>query len=262
MSGFTTIGIVPNVPRREFIFALFIKGTPEFYFTEIKDPIPTEFHATMGDDTLIYELVKPHTDWRIHYTSSRLSAEIQWQSRFLPGDFGKGSGTSWGRHLEQSGHITGHVKYPNGHVHHFTGLGQRDKSWGVRNWHIDKWFALHAQFDELMIGLRYDTVKGKTHSAGIISSEKGNVPIVDVSLETEFEEGTIRKPVKAITQITDAQNRTYTITSEPIHPNAFARYARPYKGGETELFEMMVTHECKELNQTGTGLTEWLFTHP
>jgi hypothetical protein len=261
VSGFTTIGLVPNVPRREFVFALFVEGTPEFYFTETTDSIPNDFHSAMGDNTLVYELVKPHTDWRIHYTSSRLSVEIQWQARFPPGDFGEGSGTSWGRHLEQSGHVKGHVKYLDGRVHHFTGLGQRDKSWGVRDWHIDEWFALHAQFDELMIGLRYDTVKGKKHTAGIISSVKGNIPIVDISLETEFEEGTIRKPVKAITKITDAQNQTYTITSETIHPNAFARYARPYQDGETELFEILVTHECEELNQTGTGLAEWLFTH-
>ncbi|MFX1581008.1 MAG: hypothetical protein ACFFCJ_02060 [Promethearchaeota archaeon] len=262
VSGFTTIGIVPNVPRREFVFALFVEGRPEFYFTETKESIPTEFHAAMGDETLVYELVKPHTDWRIHYTNPRLSAEIQWQSRFPPGDFGKGSGTSWGRHFEQSGHIKGHVKYPDGRVHHFAGLGQRDKSWGVRNWHIDQWFALHAQFDEMMIGLRIDTVKGKTHQAGIISSEKENIPIVKASFETEFEEEAIQKPVKAITKVVDTQDQTYTIISKPIHPNAFARYARPYKSGETELFEIMVVHECEELNETGTGLTEWLFTHP
>jgi len=261
VSGFSTIGIVPNAPRREFVFALFVAGTPEFYFTETQDPIPTEFNDAMRDQTLAYELVKPHTEWQIHYSSSRISAEINWQSRFSPGDFGKGSGTSWGRHLEQSGKITGYVEYPEGRIHHFTGFGQRDKSWGVRDWHIDEWFALHAQFDELMIGLRYDMVEGKTHPAGVISSEGGNVPIIGITVETEFEETTIRKPVKAHTKITDAQNRTFTLHSKPIHSNAFARYARNFEGGETELFEIMVIHECEELNQTGTGLAEWLFTH-
>lgn len=261
ISGFTTIGIVPHVPRREFVFALFIEGTPEFYFNEYKAPIPKDFNTAMSDGTLSYELVKPHTDWRIHYSSPRLSAEIHWQGRFPPGDFGKGSGTSWGRHLEQSGQITGHIELPEGRVHHFLGLGQRDKSWGVRNWHIEEWFALHAQFDEFMIGLRYDTVKGKTHLAGIISTKNENTPIVDIKVETKFEESIIRKPIKVITQITDAKKRTYTLHSHPIHPNAFGRYARQFNGGETELFEIMVTHECEELNLTGTGLAEWLFTH-
>lgn len=259
--GFTTIGIVPNVPRREFVFALFVEGIPEFYFTETQNGIPKEFHAAMRDQTLAYELVKPHTDWRIHYTSPRVSAKIHWEARFPPGDFGKGSGTSWGRHLEQSGRITGHVEYPDGRVRHFSGYGQRDKSWGVRDWHIDGWFALHAQFDEFMIGLRYDTVKGKSHAAGIISNQDGNIPIKNISVETEFEDGTIQKPIKAITQITDATNRTFTLHSQCIHPNAFARYARQFKGGETELFEILVTHDCEEIQQSGTGLAEWLFTH-
>jgi hypothetical protein len=261
VSGFTTIGIVPNVPRREFVFALFVEGTPEFYFSEPTEPISEDFNAAMRDATLVYELVRPHTDWRIHYSSPRVAAEIHWEARFPPGDFGKGSGTSWGRHLEQSGNISGHVEYPDGRIHHFTGYGQRDKSWGVRNWHIDKWFALHAQFEDFMIGLRYDTVKGKSHPAGIVSSQDGNIPITDISLETEFEEGRIRKPIKAKTQITVADNRTFTLLSQCIHPNAFARYARQFDGGETELFEIMVIHECEEVEQTGTGLAEWLFTH-
>jgi hypothetical protein len=260
ISGFSTIGLLPNQPKREFVFALFVNGTPEFHFTELKDPIPKDFNASITDGTLGYELVKPHTDWRIHYTSPRLSTEIHWQSRFPPGDFGKASGTSWGRHLEQSGHIKGHIDYPDGRVHHFTGFGQRDKSWGVRDWHIDEWFALHAQFDELMIGLRSDTVKGKKHHSGIISSKEGNVPIVEISVNTEFKDNFINKPVKALTQITDAKNRTFTLHSELLHPNAFARYARQFKDGQTELFEIMVIHQCEEISQTGTGLAEWLFT--
>ena len=261
VSGFTTIGIVPNDPKREFVFALFVDETPEFHFTEPEGPIPKDFYHTLNDSHLSYELVKPFTDWRIHYQSPRLTAEIQWRSRFPAYDFGKGSGTSWGRHLEQSGTITGHVEYPDGRIHHFKGFGQRDKSWGRRNWHIDEWFALQAQFDDHMIGLRYDTVKGKSHLSGCVSSATETTPLVDIQLETEFEEGTIRKPIKARTQLKDEKGRTFTIHSQLIHPVTFARYARPYKGGETELFEEMVTHECEELAQTGTGLAEWLFTH-
>ena len=112
-----------------------------------------------------------------------------------------------------------------------------------------------------MIGLRYDTVKGKTHAAGIISNSEGNIPITDISVNTEFEEGTIRKPIRATTKVTDATGRTFTLHSECIHPNVFARYARQFKGGETELFEILVTHDCEEIQQRGTGLAEWLFTY-
>jgi hypothetical protein len=174
ISGFSTIGVLPHQPKREFVFALFVQGNPEFYFAEPKEALPEKFTSVLDDGTLSYELVKPFSDWRIHYTSPRLRADLRWQQRFPACDFGTGSGTSWGRHLEQSGIVTGHITYPNGRTHHLKGYGQRDKSWGVRNWHIDEWFALHAQFEDLMIGLRYDTIQGKGHLSGCVSSKDGN----------------------------------------------------------------------------------------
>jgi hypothetical protein len=261
VSGFSTIGVLPHQQKREFIFALFTEGIPEFYFTEPKGPIPEDFHQVLNDKNLVFELVKPFVDWRIHYKSPRLKAEIHWQSRFPACDFGGGSGTSWGHHFEQSGIITGYVEYPNQRVHHIHGYGQRDKSWGIRNWHIDEWYALHAQFDDLMIGLRYDKVKGKEHLSGCISSENGNIPLTQIQINTQFEEGTIRKPIKTETHLRDKTGRTFTLHSELIHPMSFARYSRQFEDGETELFEEMVVHKCEELETKGTGLVEWLFTH-
>lgn len=261
ISGFSTIGVLPNLPKREFVFALFINGTPEFHFNESTKPIPEDFEPTLTDGILTYELVNPFTEWHIHYQSSRFTTRIQWQSRFPAFDFGKGSGTSWGRHLEQSGCITGKIITPNGNSHHFTGYGQRDKSWGRRDWHIDEWFALHAQFDELMIGLRYDTVKGKKHLSGCVSTKKGNIPLKRILINTDFEEETIRKPIKANLHVTDMTGRTFELNTRLIHPASYARYARQFSGGETELFEEMVIIECDELDSLGTGLAEWLFTH-
>jgi len=261
ISGFSTIGVLPHQSKREFVFALFIQGNPEFYFAEPTDPIPKHFTSILNDGILSYELVKPFDHWRIDYSSSRLRAELRWQQRFPACDFGTGSGTSWGRHFEQSGYVTGYITYPNGHTYHLKGYGQRDKSWGVRNWHIDEWFALHAQFDELMIGLRYDTIRGKGHLSGCVSSKDENVPLTEIQVSTQFETDTIRKPVKATILLKDQTGRIFTLNSSLIHPLSFARYTRKFDGGETELFEEMVIHECKELSQTGTGLAEWLFTH-
>ncbi len=261
ISGFSTIGVLPNLPKREFVFALFVNGTPEFHFNESTKPIPENFKQTLTDGLLSYELVNPFTEWRIQYKSPRFTTKIQWQSRFPAFDFGRGSGTSWGRHLEQSGYITGQIKTPSGSSHHFTGYGQRDKSWGRRDWHIDEWFALHAQFDELMLGLRYDTVKAKTHLSGCVSTKKGNVPLKSIEIKTKFEEGTIRKPINADVRLKDKKGRTFTLNTRLLHPASFARYAREFSEGETELFEQMVIIECDELDEPGTGLAEWLFTH-
>jgi hypothetical protein len=260
--GFSTIGILPNEAKREFVFALFVDDNPEFYFTEPKGPIPTDISTVLSDDTLSYKLVKPFQDWRIEFNGPRLTAEIQWQQRFPAYDFGPGSGTSWGRHLEQSGYINGSIFYPDGRRRRFSGFGQRDKSWGVRDWHIDEWFALHAQFKEFMIGLRCDTIDGQKHLSGCVSSAEGNIPLVDIEVETKFEDRDIRKPVRAVTQVTDAKGRVYTLRSRLVNPVTFARFSRRFLGGETVLFEEMVIHESEELGETGTGLAEWLFTYP
>jgi hypothetical protein len=56
--------------------------------------------------------------------------------------------------------------------------------------------------------------------------------------------------------------QTYTLRSSLISPASFVRFSRPFPGGTTELFEEMAIHECDELKKKGTGLMEWLFTHP
>ena len=165
VSGFSTLGVLPNAPKREFVLALFVDDTPEFYFAEPKDPVPQRFADALTDGTLSYELVKPFTEWRIHFKSLRVAADIQWRQRFAAYDFGRGSGTSWARHLEQSGQVTGRITFPDGRVRAFNGLGQRDKSWGTRYWHIESWYALHAQFNFFSIGLRRDMVNGIAHLA-------------------------------------------------------------------------------------------------
>jgi hypothetical protein len=261
VSGFSTIGVLPNTPKREFVLALFVDDSPEFYFAEPKDPVPEGFGDALSNGTLSYELVKPFTDWRIRFKNPRLAADIQWHQRFPVYDFGRGSGTSWARHLEQSGQVSGRLTFADGHTRAFRGFGQRDKSWGVRNWHIDEWFALHAQFDDFMIGLRHDVIEGKGHLSGCVSTAKENTPLVEIKVETEFEEGAIRKPVRALTHLRDAKGGEYTLRSRLIAPLTFARYARQFVAGETELFEEMVIHESEELGQTATGLAEWLFTH-
>jgi hypothetical protein len=261
VSGFSTIGILPNTPKREFVLALFVDDKPEFYFAEPRQPVPQRFEDALSDGMLSYQLVRPFSEWHIRFKGPRLAAHVRWHQRFPVYDFGHGSGTSWARHLEQSGQVTGRITFADRRVRTFRGLGQRDKSWGVRNWHIDEWFALHAQFDDFMIGLRHDVIKGKGHLSGCVSTAKGNITLTKISVETEFEEEPIRKPVRAITHLRDAKGDEYTLHSRLIAPLTFARYARQFETGETELFEEMVVHESEELGQTATGLAEWLFTH-
>lgn len=261
ISGFSTIGLLPNVSKREFVFAMFYDDRREVYFREHAGPVSNDFEASLSDGVLSYRIVEPLKEWRISYEGKELRAEIVWPGRFPAYDFGSGSGTSWAGHFEQSGAPHGEVQLADGRVINFNGLGERDKSWGARDWHIESWYALHAQFEDLSIGLRDDKVGGESHASGGISTADGHIAIDSVDLETTTDEE-FGMPVGAITRVLAANGELYTLESRMISPTSFVRFSREFPGGTTELFEEMAVHECKELDESGTGLIEWLFTHP
>jgi hypothetical protein len=260
--GFSTVAILPNLPKREFVLALFIKGVPRLYLAEPKEPVPKIFDAAMSDGKLSYKLITPFDEWQIDFASRQFRANIRWQKRFPAYDFGSGSGVTWERHFEQSGQVTGTIEFPDGSIYTFQGLGQRDKSWGIRNWHIDRWFHLMAQFDDFMIGFRQDVIQGKEYISGCICSNDEIMPVTNVKVRTELEEEPIRKPIRGHYYIEDKKGRHYNLTSQLIGPLTFARYSRQFSGGETELFEEMVIYKYEEENKIGAGLAEYIFTHP
>ncbi|MFW9960498.1 MAG: hypothetical protein ACFFDV_05735 [Candidatus Thorarchaeota archaeon] len=259
VSGFSTIGLLPNKKKREFVFALFYDQEREVHFKEPSGSFPDDFTESMTDGVLSYKLIEPLREWRIVYRGKNLQADITWPARFSAYDFGIGSGTSWVGHFEQSGAPHGEIRFSDGRVVRIQGLGERDKSWGARNWHIESWFALHAQFDDLSIGLRRDVVKGVAESSGGISTAEGHMPIKNVEFTTRTHESGV--PTGAKVEIIGMDDTVYNLESQLITPTSFVRFAREFPGGSTELYEGMAVHDCSELDSTGTGLLEWLFTH-
>jgi hypothetical protein len=259
LSGFSTIGLLPNTKKREFVFALFYDHKREVHFNEPSGSFSDGLSESLTDGTLSYKLINPLKEWRIIYRGKNLIAEIIWPTRFSAYDFGSGSGTSWAGHFEQSGTPYGTIEFSDGKVVTIQGLGERDKSWGSRDWHIESWFALHAQFDDISIGLRRDMVRGVAQSSGGISSAEGHTSIKNVEFATETHESGI--PIGAKVQIVGMDDAIYSIKSHLITPTSFVRFAREFPGGSTELYEGMAVHECRELGATGTGLLEWLYTH-
>ncbi|RDE15009.1 MAG: hypothetical protein C4K47_03265 [Candidatus Thorarchaeota archaeon] len=261
ISGFTTIGLLPNVRKREFVFALFHHDKRETYFVEPDGPIPESFVESLADSHLAYELVKPLNEWRVTFHGENTAVDLRWKARFPVYDFGTGSGTSWSGHFEQSESVTGTIQFSDGQRVRINGLGERDKSWGARDWHIEGWYALHAQFDTFSIGLRRDIVRGQVHSSGFISSRRGNMPISSVEVETGFSSGKEQMPIRATTHVSGVDGSNYTLESVLISPTSFVKFSRQFPGGSTDLFENMAMHEYGKQKRKGTGLTEWLFTH-
>ncbi|TFF91425.1 hypothetical protein EU545_04120 [Candidatus Thorarchaeota archaeon] len=260
ISGFSTIGLLPNVNKREFVFALFYEDQREVYFTEPEGAVPGDMEDSLDDGKLYFKMNDALSEWQIHFIGSELEADILWRGRFPPFDFGRGSGTSWTGHFEQSGSVQGRVELEDGRTLQIDGLGQRDKSWGSRDWHIESWYAFHAQFPEFSIGLRRDVVDGEVHPSGGVSTKDGCVPIQSVDVETHRVDEPITMPVGAVTTIIAESGEEYRFRSKLISPTSFVRFEREYDGGRTELFEEMAIHKSLDTGAQGTGLIEWLFT--
>ena len=73
ISGFSTIGIVPNEFRREFVFLLFTKEKNEVYYRE---PSLSEYSENVDemlkDKRLSYKLITPFKLWQLEYKSHKL----------------------------------------------------------------------------------------------------------------------------------------------------------------------------------------------
>ena len=260
-SGFTTIGILPNLKKAEFVLAFFFEDTQTVYFKETEIPTNDNTQEVPSDNTLVYRLAEPMQRWDISFSNKNLDLRMQWRSRFPPLDFGECSGTSWKGHFEQSGVMKGEARLPDGRRIPIDGYGQRDKSWGPRNWHIERWFAFHAQFKTYAIGLRRDTVKGIQHISGGYSSEKKQKSASNVDVEIIYDRDP-KLPVGALTTIKYDDGEETRLSSVLVSPKSYVNFSRDFPNGSTQLFEGMAIHDCLTTGEKGTGLTEFLFTYP
>lgn len=262
VSGFTTIGILPNEKRREFVFLLFIDDETEVHYQEPPlEKYVEDINEMLTDNSLTYQLVSPFQTWKILYTSPKLEFNLTFETRFPTHDFGRDSSASWHGHFEASGKVNGHIAFEDGTKRNISGYGQRDKSWGYRDWHqFDKWYATHIQFEDWSCGFRKDHQGNQIDLSGSIATKSGNTPLSKVEIETVNDTDQFQTPLTSTYHITDINGNTYTVKSKRLGKNTYLRFARDFPGGYTELFEQMVIMESMETGEIGTGMAEYLRT--
>jgi len=260
VSGFTTIGILPNEKKREFVFVLFVDD--DMAAVHYKEPVMetriSEMDSLLTDGTLAYRMVKPLEKWEITLETENISFKVDFKTRFKTHEFGMDSSASWHGHFEASGRVTGTVRIKNSNERNIQGYGQRDKSWGYRDWHqFSKWYAGHVQFENYAIGFRKDYQGEKADLSGFVSTESGNFPLEELEIETINEEDENSTPFTSSYQL-KAGGKIYMIKTERLGKKTGFRFARDFNGGYTELFEQMVVMEDEETGVKGTGMAEYL----
>jgi hypothetical protein len=100
---------------------------------------------------LNFLMIEPHKRWRLTL-EGRNSFDLEWEA-FTPAfDYaastGEGPPEISNEHFEQSGRVRGRTRF-KGRTLEIDGYGQRDKSWGVRDWdNIVGWTWISVQFGE------------------------------------------------------------------------------------------------------------------
>lgn len=263
ISGFSTLGIVPNEKKREFVFILFMDNKREVYYREpdLAEYSKEKFKQMLSDKKLSYQLVEPLKEWSINYNSRKYKFKINFKNRHRPYYFGKDSSASWHRHFESSGFITGSLILRNGDEIEINGFGQRDKSWGYRDWHeFEKWYAGHFQFDNWAAGFRKDYIHGNSEVSGYIWNGNKNIPLKEVKTDVKYDDDSFNSPLTTEYTLIDKEGNRYDIKAERIADNSFIRFARDFEDGFTELFEQMVKMTNIETGEVGTGMSEELRT--
>lgn len=262
ISGFSTIGIVPNENRREFVFLLFLKERNEVYYKEpqlhhYEDNIST----MLTEKNLSYKLIEPFKIWQIEYTSRKLKFNIKFKTRFPTYTFGIDSSVSWHQHFEASGIVKGNLILKDNTNIKINGYGQRDKSWEYRDWHqFDKWYAGHFQFKTWSSTFRKDYFGNQIDLSGHISNKKNNITLSSLEIETIIDKDKFNSPLTATYVITDKDDNSYRIKAERIKKDSFIRFVRSFEGGYTELFEQMVFMKDLDTGEIGSGMMEHLRT--
>jgi hypothetical protein len=263
VSGFSTIGLTPNEKKREFVLALFVDNQTEVHYQE---PALTEYtsniNAMLQDGKLAYKLITPFKLWQLSYKSTKLKFELSFKTRFPTYNFATDSSGSWHHHFEASGIIKGRIEYANGTTKNVSGYGQRDKSWGQRDWHkFDHWFAGQFQFRNWTCAFRKDYLQGRIDLSGYMASKDGSYPLNEMEIETVNDADRFYTPKSSTYVFSDSEGNRHIIESERIGKNTYFRFARNFPEGYTELFEQMVIMKDKDTGEIGSGMSEYLRTH-
>lgn len=186
------------------------KGQPEYLYPAVGVPFRgdwKELSAAGGlkIKNLIFKLEEPFKKWRLILTG-RNPMDITWTAFTPVYDYQTGGGelppNVSGRHFEQAGIVTGWTDF-KGQKIKLNGTGQRDKSWGVRDWAgVEGWNWISAQFgEELTLNIWEGFFNGRQYQNGFVSHGGKNYPVTEFKInytwgKREHEPGDTKLEIK------------------------------------------------------------------
>ena len=190
--GLTRIGFRFGDDQMDGLVLTMRDGLPEFAYPAVNlrhTGAWTDQRAKPGLRTraLRYEMVEPLARWRLVLTGKH-EMELEWTAFTPPFDYRHDGGTLpanvAGEHFEQSGRVEGWTRFKNRSLE-IRGTGQRDKSWGVRDWaSVEGWDWISAQFGEDFTFNAWEGLMGgQRHVNGFVHRDGDNYPIERLAID-------------------------------------------------------------------------------
>ncbi|RLB41574.1 MAG: hypothetical protein DRH30_06545 [Deltaproteobacteria bacterium] len=222
--GLTRIGYRFGQDRIDGLVLTIHDGRPEFVYpaVNLKGGAPWTDHTAAGGlraKELVYRMEEPLERWKIELRG-RHEIDLTWTA-FTPAFDYHASGArvaenvaAW--HFEQSGTVTGHLRL-KGNELEINGTGQRDKSWGVRDWaNVEGWNWISAQFGE---GLSFNVwegfLGGERYVNGFVHREGTNRAVVRLELKYRWPKR-MHVPESAFLNIVDEKGDRYQVTASSL----------------------------------------------
>ncbi|MCP5056380.1 MAG: hypothetical protein GY937_06590 [bacterium] len=168
---------------------------------------------------LVVTMLEPLRSWRLQIEGER-GMDVIFEAHTPAFDYGahgaKLARTMTGAHFEQSGRVTGWTHFGS-ERHEINALGQRDKSWGVRNWEqLEGWEWLAGQIGpDWSFNLMQTIENGERLDNGFVFRDGANHPIERARIQYSWgrrEHQTRRAEIELI----ESSGRTHRLHAEAL----------------------------------------------
>jgi len=266
--GFMRIGLKPNMDERSMFFFLML---PDGSAVGTRGAVP------LGDGSLSVNglelvMVEPERRWRLrfHGPMARMGAEgfaavsmdLTFDCLAPTYDYRRSVGAEGERiarkvaseHLEQFGHVAGTIEIDGQRIA-VDGLGERDHSWGVRDWNAPKmWVWLTAEFDKgtALNVTKLFTEEGEV-SAGFVHLDGRTIALVHAEVAPSLDDK--GRPRSLQMTLTDEEGGKHTVTAEVMRSVQLPFVGRNGKSSSL-MHETLSRYHWS--SKTGYGIAEFL----
>lgn len=196
--GLTRIGFNPLAGRVDGLLLTVRDGRLEYVYPGIGLPYdparPQRPGRGLRAGSLAFTMREPLQRWNIRL-DGRNSVDLNWTASSTPHDFHDGPntygeagpGSAAAMHFEQAGTVTGSIRV-HGSEYQIDALGQRDKSWGARDWSgISGWDWITGHFGpDLAFNATLSLVGRSGAATGFVHRNGVNVPLADAQVDYEW----------------------------------------------------------------------------